>query len=83
MFPVFGLGTTGGDEAQERGVTISTTQVRASGAQLEEVRNLLDNGTFRVAIDSTFPLADARHAHERAAKGHIRGKSALTVDVPA
>lgn len=83
LFPIFGLGATGGDEAQERGVTISTTQVRASGAQLEEVSHLLDDRTIRVAIDSTFPLADARHAHERAAKGHIRGKIALTVDEPA
>jgi len=44
---------------------------------------LLDDGTIRVAIDSTFPLADARHAHERAAKGHVQGKIALTVDEPA
>jgi NADPH:quinone reductase-like Zn-dependent oxidoreductase len=64
-------------------VTISTTQVRASGAQLEGVSHLLDDGTIRVAIDSTFPLADARHAHERAAKGHVQGKIALTVDEPA
>ena len=56
LFPVFGLGASGGDEAGERGVIMSTTQVRASGAQLEEFRPLLDDGTIRVAIDSAFRL---------------------------
>jgi NADPH:quinone reductase-like Zn-dependent oxidoreductase len=83
LFPIFGLGALGGDEANERGVTISTTQVRASGAQLEEIGPLLDNRTIRVAIDSHFLLAEARQAHERAAKGHIRGKIVLTVGKPA
>ncbi|MDO9709284.1 zinc-binding dehydrogenase [Paracraurococcus lichenis] len=32
-----------------------------------------------MAIDSTFPLADAREAHARAGQGHIRGKIVLTV----
>ena len=80
LFPIFGLGASGGEEAEQRGVTVSTTQVRSNGAQLEEVGRLLDNATIRVAIDSVFPLADARKAHERAAEGHIRGKIVLTVD---
>lgn len=80
LFPIFGLGASGGDEAHERGVTISTTQVQASGAQLEEIRPLLDDGTIRVAVDSSFPLAEARRAHERAAEGHIQGKIVLTID---
>ena len=56
------------------------TQVRSNGAQLAELGRLLDAGTVRVAIDSTFPLAEARAAHERAARGHIQGKIVLTVD---
>lgn len=80
LFPIFGLGASGGDEAEQRGVTVSTTQVRSNGAQLEEVGRLLNDGTIRVEIDSTFPLADATKAHERAAEGHIRGKIVLTVD---
>lgn len=79
LFPVFPLGFDGTKEAGSLGVTISTTQVRSNGAQLEEIGRLLDDGTFRVAIDSVFPLADARKAHERAARGHIRGKIVLTV----
>jgi NADPH:quinone reductase-like Zn-dependent oxidoreductase len=79
LFPIFGLGASGGEEAAKLGITISTTQVRSSGAQLAEVAPLLDNGTIRVAIDRTFALADAQKAHERAAQGSIQGKIVLTV----
>ena len=79
LFPIFGLGVSGGDEAKQRGVTVSTTQVRASGAQLDEISPLLADDTIRVAIESNFPLADASKAYERAAEGHIRGTILLTV----
>lgn len=79
LFPIFGLGATGAEEAEKLGITMSTTQVRSSGAQLAEIAELLDNGTIRVAIDSAFPLADAQKAHERAAHGNIQGKIVLTV----
>jgi NADPH:quinone reductase-like Zn-dependent oxidoreductase len=39
---------------------------------------LLDRGEIRIVLDSTYPLADARKAHERAAQGHIQGKLVLT-----
>lgn len=79
LFPVFPLGFAGGEEAGARGVTVSATQVRSSGAQLAHAGRLLDDGTLRVVIDSTYPLADARKAHERAEAGHIQGKIVLTV----
>ncbi len=78
LFPVF-PGFSDAEEAAKLGVTVSMTQVRSSGPQLAELGRLLDAGTVRVAIDSTFPLADARKAHERAAGGHIQGKIVLTV----
>jgi len=78
LFPVF-LGFSDAEEAAKLGVTVSMTQVRSNGQQLAELGRLLDAGTVRVAIDSTFPLADARKAHERAAGGHIQGKIVLTV----
>ncbi|WP_260696672.1 NADP-dependent oxidoreductase [Rhizobium laguerreae] len=80
LFPIFPLGFAGADEAAARGMTVSTTQVRSNGAQLEQIGRLLDDGTIRTVIDSTYPLAEARQAHERAAKGHIQGKIVLTVE---
>lgn len=79
LFPVFPLGFDGADEAAQRGVTVSSTQVRSSGAQLAQLAALLDDGSIRVVIDSTYPLAEARQAHERAARGNLQGKLVLTV----
>ncbi|WP_347557404.1 NADP-dependent oxidoreductase [Robbsia sp. KACC 23696] len=79
LFPVFPLGFNGAEEAAALGCIVSTTQVRSSGAQLAEIAPLLQAGTIRVAIDSAFPLQHADQAHERASKGHIRGKIVLTV----
>lgn len=79
LFPIFPLGYSGAEEAARLGVTVSTTQVRSSGAQLAELAALLDAGAVRVHIDSSYALADARLAHERAAAGHIAGKIVLHV----
>ena len=79
LFPIFPLGFDGADEAERLGITVSATQVRSNGAQLEEAGRLLGDGTIRVAIDSVFPLSEARRAHERAAKGNLQGKIVLTV----
>jgi NADPH:quinone reductase-like Zn-dependent oxidoreductase len=79
LFPIFPLGFAGAEEAARRGVTVSSTQVRSSGAQLAQLAPLLDAGTIRVVIDSTYPLAQARKAHERAARGNLQGKLVLTV----
>ncbi|WP_330335969.1 NADP-dependent oxidoreductase [Streptomyces sp. NBC_00557] len=78
LFPVF-PGEFDEEETAKLGVRVSSAQVRSNGAQLAELGRLLDAGTVRVAIDSTFALADARAAHERAARGHIQGKIVLTV----
>ncbi len=77
LFPIFPLGFTGHDEAEKLGITVSATQVRSNGAQLLEIGGLLDHGAIRVIIDSTFRLADASQAHERASRGNIQGKIVL------
>lgn len=79
QFPVM-PGVFDEDEIARLGVAVSSAQVRSSGAQLASLGRLLGEGTVRVRIDSTFPLADARAAHERAARGHVQGKIVLTVD---
>ncbi|RNG27000.1 NADP-dependent oxidoreductase [Streptomyces botrytidirepellens] len=78
LFPVFPGGFSE-EETAKLDVTVSSAQVRSSGTQLTELLRLLDAGTLRVGIDSTFALADAQAAHERAARGHIQGKIVLTV----
>lgn len=78
LFPVL-PGDFDPEETAQLGVTVSSAQVRSNGAQLAELGRLLDAGTVRVAIDSTFALADARAAHERFARGHVQGKIVLTV----
>lgn len=78
LFPVF-VAEYDPQELEERGVTTSGTQVRSNGPQLARFGDLLDAGTLRVEIDSTYPLAEARKAHERAALGHLQGKIVLTV----
>ena len=79
LFLVFPLGFDGADEAAKLGITVSSVQVRSSGAQLEAARPLLEDGTVRSMVDSTFPLSEAAQAHKRAAQGHMRGKIVLTV----
>lgn len=64
---------------EKLGVKVSTTQVRSSGKQLTKLADLLNTGVIQVALDSTFALADARSAHEQAARQHTQGKIALTV----
>lgn len=79
LFLVNPLGFAGHEDAEKLGITVSSTQVRSNGAQLARAARLLDDGSVRVVIDSTFPLAEASRAHERAAEGSIQGKIVLTV----
>ena len=82
LYPVY-LGEFDDEENTRLGVTVTAIQVRSNGAQLAELTRLLDAGTIRVAIDSTFPLAEAAAAHGRAARGHfaLQGKIVLTVQL--
>lgn len=78
QFPVL-PGVFDEQEVAALGITLSSAQVRSSGAQLAAPGRLLDTGAVRVASGSTFALADVRVAHEPAARGHVQGKIALTV----
>lgn len=80
LFLVNPLGFSGHQRADELGITVSSTQVRSSGTQLEDAGKLLNDGTIRVVIDSTFPLSQASDAHHRASLGSIQGKVVLIVN---
>lgn len=79
LFLVNPLGFDAHEEAQSVGITVSSTQVRSNGPQLTAAGRLLGDGTVRVVVDSSYPLADASRAHARAMKGGIQGKIVLTV----
>ncbi|WP_341521892.1 NADP-dependent oxidoreductase [Pseudomonas sp. G.S.17] len=79
LFLVNPMGFSGHKEAADLGITVSSTQVRSNGSQLAEAGRLLDDGTVRMVIDSTFALAQASDAHHRASQGSIQGKIVLIV----
>jgi NADPH2:quinone reductase len=79
LFLVNPLGFDGHQQAKAQGITVSSTQVRSNGPQLARASRLLEDGTVRVVVDSTYPLADAWRAHERAMQGSIQGKVVLRV----
>ncbi len=79
LFLVNPLGFDAHEEARSLGITVSSTQVRSNGPQLTAAGRLLGDGTVRVVVDSSYPLADASRAHARAMKGGIQGKIVLMV----
>ena len=78
LFPVY-LAEFDAAEVARREVTTTATQVRANGRQLGQIGRLVESGHLQVALDSTYPLAAARQAHERASRGHLQGKLVLTI----
>ena len=77
LFLVNPMSFSGHKEAADLGIIVSSTQVRSNGTQLAEAGRLLEDGTVRVVIDSTFTLAQASEAHQRASRGSIQGKIVL------
>jgi NADPH:quinone reductase-like Zn-dependent oxidoreductase len=51
--------------------------VRPSAKDLEFLGRLADDGALRPVVTETFPLADARAAHQLSQTGHARGKIVL------
>lgn len=77
LFLMNPIGFSGYEEAVKSEITVSFTQVRSSGSQLVEAGRLLEQGIIRIIVDSTYPLAQASAAHERASRGSIQGKIVL------
>lgn len=59
--------------APERGITVSTVGVHSDPDQLAELVRLVDTGVLTPRIDSTYPLAEAAAAFDRAATPGRRG----------
>lgn len=66
-------------EAKRRGVSVREPLVEPDGDGLEEIAKLVASGALNVTVAETFPLAQARAAHDRLERGGVRGKLVLEV----
>lgn len=66
------------ESGQARGIR-ATSSRRADTNKLEQVSQLLESGTVCPEVGKTFPLAQARQAHELSQTGHGRGRILLMI----
>ncbi|MEU1204398.1 NADP-dependent oxidoreductase [Nocardia sp. NPDC005825] len=67
----------GGEPAPLRGIRVSNTWIRADGARLAELAELVDAGRLTPRVAATLPLEQVADAHERLAAGGLRGRPVL------
>lgn len=67
------------EAAEEAGVRTSAFLVEPDGHALSRIARLIDTEAVEVAVEDTFPLAEAAAAHTRGEQGRTRGKLVLEV----
>lgn len=67
------------EEAEKRGVRAAYHFVEPSGAELDRLSALADEGKLRVHVSSILPLAEAAEAHVKSREGRTRGKIVLAI----
>ena len=85
--PLLCLHTAGSDGRQFRAVLLSLVvrqRMRffvavARRPDLETIRELVESGAVRPAVDRTYPLVEAAQAVRDMAEGRVRGKAVVTV----
>ncbi|WP_327179342.1 NADP-dependent oxidoreductase [Streptomyces sp. NBC_01335] len=65
-------------DLSSRGVRTTVNQVREDGAGLNELTKLVDRGSLRLRVHSTFGLHEIQAAHERFLQGSLAGKITVT-----
>jgi NADPH:quinone reductase-like Zn-dependent oxidoreductase len=60
--------------AAERGIVPAGVLVHSDGAELARLVALVEQGELRLPVAGTYPLEQAAAAHERLAKGGLRGR---------
>ena len=70
---------TGDPPPPERGVEVTDVYVRADGARLEALVELLAQGLLSLHVAATRPLAQAATALQDAVAGRASGASVLTL----
>ncbi|MEW1633013.1 NADP-dependent oxidoreductase [Streptomyces sp. NPDC093801] len=66
------------EQARARGLRFVEFGFTPSGADLEGVTALVEDGSLRVAVDRVLPLEEAAAAHVLSETGHVKGKIVLT-----
>lgn len=67
------------EKAQEIGIRVASFSARVSSELLRTIAQLIDEGQVKVAVETTFPLRDARRAHELSQTRHGRGRIVLHI----
>lgn len=67
------------EQAQQRGIRVVQMSARVSSDLLRTFAQLIDEGHVKVAVGTTFPLREARRAHELSQRGHGRGRIVLHI----
>ncbi|MBV8149976.1 MAG: NADP-dependent oxidoreductase [Candidatus Eremiobacteraeota bacterium] len=70
---------TGHDPKGNPSIEVIHFGAKPSGSRLDKVASLVDSGKVKVEIARTFPLAQAKEAHELVEQRHVRGKLVLTI----
>ncbi|MFE5570574.1 NADP-dependent oxidoreductase [Amycolatopsis japonica] len=60
-----------------RGITVEHVWIRADGAALTGLADMVDDGTLVLRVADTLPLSEAGKAHELLATGGLRGRLVL------
>ncbi|MBB3657506.1 NADPH:quinone reductase-like Zn-dependent oxidoreductase [Rhizobium sp. BK650] len=67
------------EKAAQRKIRVGRYTAQPSGAQLQEIADLIDEGKVKVVVDNTFDLGQAAEAQEALENTHVRGKLVLRV----
>ncbi len=72
------VGIQSPDKAAAAGISAKAFMNRIHPEALKELGDLADAGKLKVFVEKTFPLSEARKAHELSETGHVRGKIVMT-----
>lgn len=68
-----------GTLAQEKNIHVERFSAQVSHELLANFAQLIQEGKLQLAVESTYPLAEAAEAHKRSKSGHGRGRIVLHV----
>jgi NADPH:quinone reductase-like Zn-dependent oxidoreductase len=66
-------------QLQKHGIRGAALSVEPNSEELAEIGKLIDDKKIKVIVSQTFPLSEARKAHEQVATGHTHGKIVLGI----